>query len=449
MWATIIIDPCVGTGSYIVNLLHRIPNHRLKYKYELDFFCNEIMLLPYYISSLNIEHEYYSRLSEYRPFEGICFTDTLELAEDKQLSLFFVEENTDRVKREKAAQIMVVIGNPPYNVGQRNENDNNKNRRYPVVDGRIRETYVKDSNATLHNKAYDAYIRFFRWAIDRLQGRDGIVCFISNNSFINDNSLDGVRMHLERDFTQIYHIDLGGDIRSDKGGNVFGITVGVGITILVLCRNDLAKVYKASIYYHKVANNQSRRAKLAYLSEKGSIAKIVWQTLNPDKRHNCFTEGIQPEFAEYLPMGTKKAKATRTPNTNIGTLFKTYALGVSTNRDPIVYSFERQQLIEQVEQFIDDYNAEVSRWIRVGRPLDIDGFVRYDRVKWSEHLKNALKRQQYGLLNVTHVRKSLYRPFCQKWLYYDALPIDRPSSFDVVFPISRTEDENVVIVVSD
>src|SRR5260370_752504 len=139
-----IIDPCVGTGSYIVNLLHRIPTHRLKYKYEYDLFCNEIMLLPYYIASLNIEHECYSRIGKYQPFEGTCFTDTLELAESRQLSMF-VEENTERIQREKDAQIMVVLGNPPYNVGQKSENDNNKNRKYPVIDERIKETYVKNS----------------------------------------------------------------------------------------------------------------------------------------------------------------------------------------------------------------------------------------------------------------------------------------------------------------
>src|SRR2546423_4263920 len=177
-----IIDPCVGTGSYLVNLLHRIPTHRLKYKYEHDLFCNEIMLLPYYIASLNIEHEYYSRTHAYQPFEGICFTDTLELAESKQMSMF-VEDNTERIQREKDAQIMVVIGNPPYNVGQMSENDNNKNRRYPVIDGRISETYVRYSKATNRNALSDAYRKFFRWATDRLGDRDGIVCFVSNNSF--------------------------------------------------------------------------------------------------------------------------------------------------------------------------------------------------------------------------------------------------------------------------
>jgi predicted helicase len=247
-----IIDPCVGTGSYIVNLLHRIPTHRLKYKYEHDFFCNEIMLLPYYIASLNIEHEYYSRMGEYEPFEGICFTDTLELAESRQMSMF-VEENTERIQREKDAQIMVVIGNPPYNVGQKNENDNNKNRRYNVVDERVRETYAKDSKASNRNALSDAYVKFFRWAVDRLQGRDGIVCFVSNNSFVDQIAFDGMRKHFLQDFTQIYHLDLHGNVRknpklSGTTHNVFGIQVGVGITMpyRILCNGVKREGVKVS-----------------------------------------------------------------------------------------------------------------------------------------------------------------------------------------------------------
>jgi predicted helicase len=161
-----VLDPCIGTGNFIVNLIQRIKGSELSYKYTNDFFCNEIMLLPYYIASLNIEHAYYECMKQYKPFEGICFADTLELAEGQQLSMF-VEENTERVQREKDAQIMVVIGNPPYNARQKNDNDNNKNRLYPVIDGRIRETYGKDSKATLKNQLYDAYVKFFRWATDR------------------------------------------------------------------------------------------------------------------------------------------------------------------------------------------------------------------------------------------------------------------------------------------
>jgi len=274
-----IIDPCVGTGSYIVNLLHRIPNYRLKYKYEHDLFCNEIMLLPYYIASLNIEHEYYEQTGEYEPFEGICFVDTLELAQGRQLSLF-VEENTERVKREKEAQIMVVVGNPPYNAGQKSENDNNKNRKYPVVDGHVRETYVKESKATNTRAVSDAYVKFFRWATDRLGERDGIICFVSNNSFVHKTAFDGMRKSLLQDFTQIYHLDLHGDVienpkLSGTTHNVFGIQVGVGITIAV--RNSQHPT--RSLFYYRVPEDWRKTKKLAFLTEKGNITEITWQEL--------------------------------------------------------------------------------------------------------------------------------------------------------------------------
>lgn len=296
-----IIDPCVGTGSFIVNLLHRIPNSRLKYKYQHDLFCNEIMLLPYYIASLNIEHEFYSRTREYEPFEGICFADTLELAEGRQMSMF-VEENTERVQREKEAQIMVVIGNPPYNSKQMNENDNNKNRRYSVIDGRIHETYAKASKATLHTKLYDAYVKFFRWATDRLQGRDGVVCLVSNNSFLDQAAFDGMRKHLLQDFTQIYHLDLHGNVRknpqlSGTTHNVFGIQIGVGITIAIRTSKKPTK----ALYYYRVPENWRKTEKLAYLSEKRSVGGLGWLELKPDENHNWLTEGMRIDFVKYLP----------------------------------------------------------------------------------------------------------------------------------------------------
>ena len=177
-----ILDPCTGTGNFLVNLLRRISPLDLKRKYKEELFANEVMLLPYYVASLNIEHAYFDLQGQYETFPGLCFTDTLDLAQGKQLSMF-AEANTDRVQREQDAAITVIIGNPPYNVGQKNENDNNKNRPYGVVDDRIRATYAKDSRATLKAQLYDAYVRFFRWAADRLGNNDGIVCFVTNNSY--------------------------------------------------------------------------------------------------------------------------------------------------------------------------------------------------------------------------------------------------------------------------
>lgn len=449
-----IIDPSVGTGSYIVNLLHRIPTHRLKYKYRNDLFCNELMLLAYYIASLNIEHEYYSRVGEYAPFEGICFTDTLELAESNQLSMF-VEENTERIQREKDAQIMVVIGNPPYNVGQKNENDNNKNRRYPVIDGRIHETYVRDSKASNKNAVSDAYVKFFRWATDRLQGRDGIVCFVSNNSFVDQFAFDGMRKHLLQSFTQIYHLDLHGNVRKNPKlsgtiHNVFGIQVGVGITIAV--RNSRNQARK--LYYYRVPEYWHKMEKLAFLKKKRGIVEIEWEELQPDERYTWLTEGLCPEFATFLPMGTKEAKLvskTEKRGFEIETVFRTFSSGVNTSRDTWVYSFDSNALVVKTKRFIETYNSEIDRWRRCGSSITtVDSFVTYDdtRIKWSEGLKLALKRNHYTEFSETKIRASLYRPFCKQWLFFDRTLNERVYQFPQFFPAPTTEVENVVICVA-
>ena len=233
----VIIDPATGTGNFVVNLLRRA--HKSNFRnfesfYRERLFANEVMLMPYYIASLNIEREYYDLMNRREPFPGLCFVDTLDLARERQMT-YFTEANAERVKRQQEADINVIIGNPPYNVGQLNENDNNKNRKYDVIDQRIRETYAKDSKATLKNQLYDAYVKFWRWATDRLGDRPGIVCYVSNNSFVDAYAFDGFRKHLQEDFDQVWHLDLGGNLRKagvgQKVSNVFDIRVGVGVTL--------------------------------------------------------------------------------------------------------------------------------------------------------------------------------------------------------------------------
>jgi predicted helicase len=233
-----ILDPCTGTGNFIVNLIRRIPKRDLPRMYKEQLFANEVMLLPYYIAALNIEHAYFEITGEYQGFEGLCFVDTLDLVEEQGHFSFMTEANTARVERQKRTPITVVIGNPPYNVGQLNENDNNKNRKYPVIEKRIKETFAKDSNATSVSKLNDPYVKFFRWAIDRLERRNGIVCLITNNSFVEQIAFDGMRKHLVQEFTNLYHVQLEGNVRqhpklSGTRYNVFGIQVGVGITVAV------------------------------------------------------------------------------------------------------------------------------------------------------------------------------------------------------------------------
>ena len=229
-----IIDPFVGTGNFIVRLMQDIQGTALEAKYRHELHCNEVMLLPYYIASLNIEQEFFQRTGTYLPFEGIALADTFELLEQQQGELF-TRENTERVRKQKATDMFVVIGNPPYNMGQVNENENNKNRKYPAMDKRVAETYVMDSGATLRNKLYDPYVKAIRWASDRI-GEEGVVAFVTNNSFLDSVAFDGMRKHLAEDFDAIYIMNLGGNARKGlkvSEANVFGIRVGVSINLLV------------------------------------------------------------------------------------------------------------------------------------------------------------------------------------------------------------------------
>ena len=233
-----ILDPFVGTGNFITRVMKEIKTSSLPQKYKEELHCNEIMLLPYYIASMNIEHAYLDRVGEYEPFEGICLVDTFELAEPKQAGFeFMTEGNTERIRKQKKAPIFVVVGNPPYNMGQENENDQNKNRKYKHMDARVQETYARASNATLLNKLSDPYVKAFRLASDRIRA-GGLVAFVSNDSFVDQIAFDGMRKYLQHEFDKIYVLDLGGNVRknpklSGTTHNVFGIQVGVAITILV------------------------------------------------------------------------------------------------------------------------------------------------------------------------------------------------------------------------
>jgi predicted helicase len=281
-----ILDPCTGTGNFVMNLIRRLSGRDLPRVYKSQLFANEVMLLPYYIAALNIEHTYYERTREYEPFEGMCFVDTLDLGGERGTFSFMTEKNTERVERQKRTPITVIIGNPPYNMGQQNENDINKNRAYPCVDAKIRATYAKDSRASLKNKLYDSYVKFFRWAIDRLAGRDGIVCFVTNNSFVDQIAFDGMRQHLLQDFTTIYHADLHGNVQKNPKlngttHNVFGIKVGVGITVAVRKNGSSER----RLFYHRVPESWRKEEKLAWLGNCKSISGVPWERVKPDGRH--------------------------------------------------------------------------------------------------------------------------------------------------------------------
>ena len=445
-----ILDPCTGTGNFIVNLIGRIPKRSLPRMYREQLFANEIMLMPYYIAALNIEHAYFERTGEYEPFEGMCFVDTLDLAEAEQGTFgFMTERNTERVERQRKAPITIIIGNPPYNVGQINENDNNKNRKYDVIEQRIQQTYAKDSAATNKNSLMDAYVKFFRWAGDRLEGREGIVCFISNNAFVTALAFDGFRKHLLHDFTSLYHLDLGGNVRKRERGksvsNVFGIRVGVGITIAIRSR----KYTEQGAYLHRIENTLPKQQKLRWLARQQSAGRVDWHGISPDNAHTWLGPEHVDEFAGLMPIGTRAGKRSDPRDTK--TVFHLYCRGLETTRDAWVYDFAEEPLKKKVLRFIEAYNTEIDRWKRAGTPRGIDAFLLYDdtKIKWSSRLKETFKRQIYGRFDQCQIRKSLYRPFAKQLVFFDSVLNHRQGLFKKFFPVPKDEEENVAIAVTD
>ena len=410
-----ILDPFTGTGNFIVNIMRHIPKSALPHKFAQELHCNEIMLLPYYVASMNIEHAYFEATGKYEPFEGICLVDTFQTAERDQSEFgFFNEKNSARVKRQKKAPIRVVIANPPYNAGQVNENDNNKNRKYPELDRRVSVTYGEASKATLLRKLSDPYVKAIRYATDRI-GESGIVCFVNNNSFLPEKTFDGMRKELGKEFDMIYVLDLGGNVRknpklSGTTHNVFGIQVGVSINLFIRLPRAKGARREAKIYYQTVGSDWRKERKYSFLATRADVEGVRWQSLVPDDKGNWLTNDTDEEFSAFVPTGSKEAKA----GTSVPSIFRDYSLGVSTNRDEVAYDFDRKKLANKVEQFIDNYNAEVSRWTNKGRPADIDGFVKYDRVKWSRDLKLKLTREQNSNLKSPPFATQSIAP-SQKW----------------------------------
>ena len=359
------------------------------------------------------------------------------------------EENTARVERQKTAPITVIIGNPPYNVGQINENDNNKNRKYTVIDQRIRLTYARDSKASNVNALSDAYVKFFRWAVERLEDRDGIVCFVSNNSFVDQITFDGMRKNLLRDFTTLYHADLHGNVRKNPKlngttHNVFGIQVGVGITVAIRQKQSAARV----LFYHRVPEDWRKEEKLSWLAKKQDVAAVEWQTLQPDESHTWRIPAHADVFKALIPIGSREAKAGKT--TGDGAIFTVFSIGVNTNRDAWVYCFEKEQLAVQVQRSIETYNGEIDRWKRAGRPHDIDNFIDNDetRIKWSSRLKETFVRGLYAEFEENKIRNALWRPFTKRFLFFDSVMNHRQALFPSIFPNPVAEEENRLLCIS-
>jgi len=450
-----ILDGFTGTGNFIVNLMRAIPRAALSHKYKEELHCNEVMLLPYYVASMNIEHAYWEAVGAYEPFEGICLVDTFETAEGSQHELGFMNEaNSKRVVRQKKAPIFVCIGNPPYNAWQVNENDSNRNRKYPVMEKRVRDTYGDDSAAQNKNSLADPYIKAIRWASDRIiSNGEGIVAFVTNNAFLDSLACDGVRKNLAEDFDEIWIVDLGGNVRknpklSGTTHNVFGIQVGVSINFFVRLPNKAMNAKRnGKIFYHAVPTDWRRTQKYEWLETIGDVSRVDWQKVTADKRYNWLQSGLHDEFERFLPLGDRNAAGKNAP---IPPIFGHYSRGVATSRDTWAVNFKRDALAANMQRTIELYNTEVDRWHRAKKkPEKLEDFIDFDSTKiaWSRDLKNDLLRHRLVDFDESKLRQSLYRPFTKTQLFFDRVMNEEVYGFPEVFPTPTAE--NLCICVTD
>jgi predicted helicase len=452
-----ILDPATGTGTFICELLEhfRGQKEKLAHKYKEELHANEVAILPYYVANLNIEATYAAITGQYAEFPNLCFVDTLDnvgglgVRAGHQHDLFgaMSEENVARIKRQNSRKISVVIGNPPYNANQQNENDNNKNRTYPRIDERIKDTYIKLSTAQ-KTKAYDMYTRFFRWASDRLHD-DGILAFITNRSFIDSRTMDGFRRSLATEYSDIYVVDLGGDVRanpklSGTRNNVFGIQTGVAISFLVKRRLKKGETHSCTVHFLRRPELELAEEKLEWL-EQAKLSHLPMETLHPDTKANWINQ-TDNDFETLIPVASKETKMAKTPG-QAQAIFKLFSLGVVTNRDEWVYQADREQLAKRVQTFIDIYEAERKRWKKEGRPLQIGNWVSR-KIKWTSELENYLTRDVYLKFNQDRIRLAAYRPFTELYTYYDRMITHRVYQQDSIFPIGEMV-ENRCIVFTD
>ena len=456
-----VLDPFTGTGTFITRLLQsgRIRKEDLKRKYEEELHANEIVLLAYYIASINIENTYHDLIGakegEYQNFEGICLTDTFQLNEydDKIKYSDFFPRNVKRVQKQKETPITIIIGNPPYSVGQKSANDNAQNQKYEKLDNRILDTYSRYSTATLKNSLYDSYIKAFRWASDRLEETGGIIGFVSNGSWLDTNGMDGFRHCLETEFSSIYVFNLRGNARTSgeqrrkEKGNVFGEGTRTPVSITILVKNPADTKEKATIYYHDIGDYLSREEKLKIVSDFGTVInpKFKMDVLQPNE-HNDWLNQRNEVYSTFVPLGDKE-------NKNSTTVFVPfYSNGLKTNRDAWCYNSSNKVLISNVVKSIDFYNSEVDRYMlekKSNNDIDIKTFLNFDKslFSWDAAQKDTdLPNGKKYSYDESSVRCGLYRPFFKQYNYMNRQLNNRVYQLPKIYPLQSSK--NICICVT-
>jgi predicted helicase len=459
-----ILDPFTGTGTFMVRLLQSglIDLKDLERKYKDELHANEIVLLAYYIAAINIENAYHDATPDpndgvgkanYTSFDGIVLTDSFQLSETREGEIQYEEmlkKNSDRVEKQRNAPLRIILGNPPYSIGQKSANDNAQNQTYTKLDKRIADTYAKQSKAGLNKSLYDAYIKAFRWSTDRLDETGGIIAFVTNGAWLDGNSTDGFRKAIEEEFSSIYIFNLRGNQRTSgelsrkEGGKIFGSGSRTPISITLLVKNPNIKTEKATIHYHDIGDYLDRDQKLKLVKEFKSFVnpELELATLIPNE-HGDWLSMRNSIFDDFTPIEPEKKFNVKTQS-----IFIVNVVGIATGRDAWSLSFSKDNLSENMKNMIAFFNEQSNAFAiakQKNTKLEVEEFIDQNplRISWTRALrKDILKNIQHSFKEQELVQ-CLYRPYTKEWLYYDRPFIESPSIWSQIFPTPK--HKNVVI----
>lgn len=431
-----ILDPFTGTGTFLVRLLQSglIDVKDLERKYKDELHANEIVLLAYYIAAINIENAYHDATPEpddgvgkenYTSFDGIVLTDTFQLSETREGEIQYEEmlkKNSDRVEKQKKAPLRIIIGNPPYSIGQKSADDNAQNQSYPKLDQKIRDTYAAETDV-MKRALYDAYIKAFRWSTDRLDKNGGIICFVSNGAWLDGNAAAGFRKSIEKEFSSIYVFNLRGNQRTSgelsrkEGGKIFGSGSRTPISITLLVKNPNVKTEKAIIHYHDIGDYLNKDDKLKIIKRFNSVSnpEMKWDTLIPNSNGDWLAQR-NDTFSSYFEIGNKK-----NPEYSY---FKIQSAGVMTNRETWAYNFQQNILRKNINKLVSFYNNQVEEFKSakaLNNKLKFEDFLSKDesQIKWDAGLINDASKFKPIQVSESSFRLGLYRPFVKQHLYFD------------------------------
>ena len=450
-----ILDPFTGTGTFITRTLAylnqemqagKITLADITRKYTQELHANEIVLLSYYIAAINIESVFdeINGAEDYIPFDGIVLTDTFESTENNAvLDEDMFGGNNKRLKKQQEAPITAIISNPPYSVGQRNQNDDNQNVHYERLEQRIADTYVKNSNAGLNKGSYDSYVKAFRWASDRLETQ-GVIGFVTNGGFLDSQSASGLRKSFYQEFNYLYIYNLRGNQRTQgeksrkEGGKIFGSGSRAPIAISILIKDGSNEHH---LYYKDIGDYLTRQQKFDAISNAASVNGIEWTELTPDKNNDWLNQRDK-NYQTYRPIANESNQS--------GILSKN-AVGISTNRDAWIYSFSKRCLENKVQTLIGTYTGELNSGSNI--PSNRNG----KDIKWSPKLEQLLKRGQPIKFDENNIRLGLYRPYTKKYLYYDNKLVERPGLYykqfgdsnEVIFTTGRGASKDFSVLATD